>query len=221
VLLKGNQMRTSNVQRRTSNVEVNANFYSALRRLTFNVKPSTFVFLFAIAFTALAAPAQEAPPSAHHPLPSLFQWEAAGARRDPIQSINHHMGHIVDDLSDQKTDLPVQTQQKQVVSELDVLIKQMEEQMKSGNGGGNPNPTKPMQKSVLAKGPGGSGPLHDARAGTHQWGELSAKDREQITQSQTQGFPPGYEAVLSSYYNRLAQEKVASESNTQGPTTRP
>ena len=50
--------------------------------------------------------------------------------------------------------------------------------------------------------------MHDARAGTHQWGELSAKEREQITQSQTEGFPPGYEAVLSSYYNRLAQEKV-------------
>jgi hypothetical protein len=131
------------------------------------------------------------------------------------------MGHIVDDLSDQKTDLPVQTKQKEVVGELDTIIKQLEEQMKSGNGGGNPNPTKPMTKSILAKGPGGSGPLHDPRAGTHQWGDLSPKEREQITQSQTEGFPPGYEAVLSSYYNRLAQEKVASESNEQGPTTRP
>ncbi len=132
------------------------------------------------------------------------------------------MGKIVDDLTVQKTDLPVQTKQKQVVGELDTIIKQMEEQMKSGSGGGgNPNPTKPMPKSVLAKGPGGSGPLHDPRAGTKQWGDLSPKEREQITQSQTEGFPPGYEAVLSSYYNRLAQEKVGSDSAVEGPTTKP
>jgi hypothetical protein len=179
------------------------------------------MFAFSVFLLPAITPAQEAPSPAHHPLPSLLQWEAGGAKRDPIQSINHHMGHIVDDLSDQKTDMPVQTKQKAVVSELDTIIKQMEEQMQSGNGGGNPNPTKPMQKSILAKGPGGSGPLHDARAGTHQWGELSAKEREQITQSQTEGFPPGYEAVLSSYYNRLAQEKVVTESNVEGPTTRP
>ena len=115
----------------------------------------------------------------------------------------------------------MQTKQKQVVGELDTLIKDMEAKMKSGNGGGNPNPTQPMQKSVLAKGPGGSGPLHDPRAGTKKWGDLTPKEREQITQSQTEGFPPGYETVLSSYYNRLAQEKVGTDNATDGPTTKP
>jgi hypothetical protein len=93
---------------------------------------------------------------------------------------------------------------------------------KSGSGGNNPSPSKPMPKSILAKGPGGSGPLHDPKSGTKQWGDLSPKEREQITQSQTEGFPPGYESVLSSYYNRLAQEKVgADNSAVEGPTTRP
>jgi hypothetical protein len=225
---RGDQMkteiRTLNVELRTSNFEVNTNAASSLRRSKFDVQRSKFdvqrsTFAFALIFlSAKLALAQTAP---HHPLPSLLQWEAAGARMDPIQSIDHHMGHIVDDLSDQKTDLPVQTKQKQVVGELDTLIKQMEAQMKSGSGGGNPNPTQPMQKSVLAKGPGGSGPLHDPRSGTKQWGDLSPKEREQITQSQTEGFPAGYEAVLSSYYNRLAQEKVSSETPVEGPTTKP
>jgi hypothetical protein len=167
------------------------------------------------------ATADDATPP-HHPIPSLMQWEAGGARKDPIESIDHKMSYIVGDLSDQKTDQPVQTQEKKVVAELDTIIKQLEEeQKKSGSGKASANPTKPMQKSTLAKGPGGSGDLHDPRAGSKQWGSLTPKEREQIMQSQTEGFPPGYEAVLSSYYNRLAQEKVGSDSAAEGPTTRP
>jgi len=182
-------------------------------------------FLPALILICSPALAQTAPP-AHHALPSLLLWHAQGAPKDPIQSIDHHMGFIVDDLSDQKTDLPVQTKQKQVVGELDTIIKQLEEEMKkAGSGGGNPNPSKPMPKSVLAKGPGGSGPLHDPRDGTKKWGDLTPKEREQITQSQTEGFPPGYEAVLSSYYNRLAQEKASvdapANAPVEGPTTQP
>jgi hypothetical protein len=178
------------------------------------------VFILA-AMLADQARADDASPS-HHALPSLMQWEAAGARKDPIESIDHKMGFIVGDLSNQKTDQPVQTQEKKVVGELDTIIKQLEEeQKKSSNGKAGPNPTKPMQKSTLAKGPGGSGRLHDPKAGSKQWGDLTPKEREQIMQSQTEGFPPGYEAVLSSYYNRLAQEKVGSESATERPTTQP
>jgi hypothetical protein len=164
-------------------------------------------------------PAAEPP---YRPLPSLFQWEVAGAPKDPIQTINRHLGRISGELADAKTDQPVQTQQKKVIGDLDAVIKQIEEQMKQGgNGGANPNPTSPMQKSVLAGGPGGSGPLHDPKAGIKPWGDLSPKEREQILQSQTEGFPPGYESVLSSYFNRLAQEKVNSESNGESATTKP
>src|ERR1700749_3903709 len=74
--------------------------------------------------------AQDAP-KPHRPLPSILQWEASGAQRDPLMGIDHHMGNIVDDLTDEKTDQPVQSQQKQVVADLDVMIKQLEEQMKS------------------------------------------------------------------------------------------
>jgi hypothetical protein len=187
----------------------------------------------AILFVAMGsiALADDAPAKPYHPLPSLYNWEAAGAPKDPIGSIDRHVGRIVGELAEAKTDLPVQYQQKKVVSELDTIIKQLEEQMKAGGGSGsNPNPTSPMQKSILAGGPGGSGPLHDPKAGSHAWGDLPAKEREQILQSQTEGFPPGYEQVLSSYYNRLAQEKVSSDNSggpspsapaANGPTTQP
>jgi hypothetical protein len=190
---------------------------------------SSFGRMFIIALciaapTALASDpdAPDAPEKPYRPLPSLFQWEVAGAPKDPIQTINRHLGRITGELADAKTNEPVQTQQKKAVADLDSVIKQLEDEMKQGGGSGsNPNPTKPMQKSILAGGPGGSGPLHDPKAGIKPWGDLSPKEREQIMQSQTEGFPAGYESVLSSYFNRLAQEKVNSEGNGEPATTQP
>ena len=126
-------------------------------------------------------------------------------------------------LGDGQTDGRVQDPQRSATADLDGIIKQLEAQAKGGGSGANPNPTKPLNKSVITGGPGGSGPLHDARAGTRVWGQLPAHDREQITQSQTEGFPAGYESVLASYYGRLAQEQVAGDAAdpAQGPTTRP
>jgi hypothetical protein len=188
---------------------------------------SGFCQALAIAICALPVLASDpdspdAPEKPYRPLPSLFQWEVAGAPKDPIQTINRHLGQISGELADAKTDQPVQTQQKKAIGDLDAIIKQIEEQMKQGSGSGsNPNPTRPMQKSILAGGPGGSGPLHDPKAGIKPWGDLSPKEREQVLQSQTEGFPPGYESVLSSYFNRLAQEKVTSESSGEPATTQP
>jgi hypothetical protein len=210
--------RTSNAERRTPNAEwKQARVSLSLERWALNVGRWTFAFALIGSSIAVAdAPVQ------HRPLPSLMQWEAGGAQKDPIMSIDHKMGHIVDDLSEQKTDQPVQSQQKQVIADLDTIIKQMEQQQKSGTST-KKNGRKPAEKSTLAKGPGGQGPLHDPKAGTQDWAKLSAKEREQITQSQTEGFPPGYEAVLSSYYSRLAAEKVADEGGAApaGPTTQP
>ena len=158
------------------------------------------------------------------PYPSVLKWVAAGGPKDAVESISVHMGDIVGDLGDGHTEQPVQEKQKHVVGELDALIKQLEQQCKSGSGGGNPNPTKPMAKSQLAGGPGGSGPLHDPLAGGKNFATLPPKEREQVLQSRTEGFPPGYEAVLASYYARLAAEQVNNAEavdKPSGPTTRP
>jgi hypothetical protein len=69
----------------------------------------------------------------------------------------------------------------------------------------------------------------DPKAGEKQWGNLPPKQREQILQSKTDGFPPGYEAMLQSYYQRLAREQMAdsekpagnSTNNTTPPSTQP
>lgn len=55
----------------------------------------------------------------------------------------------------------------------------------------------------------------DPKQGDKNWANLPAKQREQILQSQTEGFPPGYERILQSYYQRLSEEKVSFEAPPQ------
>jgi len=162
----------------------------------------------------------------------------SGGGGDPIGPLADQMDDIGHDLGHLQTGPPVQTKEKSVVASLDELIKELEKQTSGGGTGSNPNPTNPAQRSTLAKGPGGQGPLHDPHAGTRVWGQLPPKQREQILQSQTEGFPPGYESVLSSYYSQLAHGQTgpdaggsdAGGSNTGntnaggaplGPTTQP
>jgi hypothetical protein len=181
-------------------------------------------FLLPIAMLSLAVPAfaDDAAPSdapAHHS-PDLLNWLSSGVQKNPMEATRLHASVATNGLSDDQTGPEVQEKQKQVVAGLDAMIKELEDEerkKKMGNGGSNPNPQKPMAKSVLAKGPGGSGPLHDSRGGIGAMGKLDEKQRDQIQQSQTQGFPPGYDSVLANYYARLAQEQAPSDSKTADP----
>jgi len=141
---------------------------------------------------------------------------------DPIAPLADRMGDVVSDLSALKTNQPTQAKEQQIVSTLDDLIAELQKPG-TGSGGGNPNPTRPMARSQLTGGPGGSGPLHDPRSGTQEWTDLPPKERQQIMQSRTEGFPPGYESVLANYYTRLAQNQGAAVpgASDPGPTTEP
>ena len=155
-------------------------------------------------------------PFPHDGTPGSMLTQVLKARdEDPLRYVASDMGVIVTDLSALKTDKPVQTKQERVVSRLDELIAMLEKACKGGSGGG-PNPTKPLNDSILAKGPGGQGEMIDPKQGDKQWASLPAKQRDQILQSQTEGFPPGYERILQSYYQRLSEEKVAGDAAPAG-----
>jgi hypothetical protein len=160
---------------------------------------------------------------------SMLHQAVAGRDADPLRYLAHDMKDIYGDLSATKTDKPVQDKQQKVVDRLNQLIAMLEQQ-KSGLGrSSSRNPTKPRPDSVISQGPGGQGPMIDPKAGEKQWGNLPPKQREQILQSKTDGFPPGYEAMLQSYYQRLAREQMAdsekpagnSTNNTTPPSTQP
>src|SRR5438552_878576 len=127
---------------------------------------------------------------------------------DPLRFLAGDMRGIVGDLSRYQTNQPVQAKEQLVVGELDYLIKLLEKQCSGSGSGSSLNPSKPRADSVLANGPGGINDLHDPKAGEKMWGNLPPKLREQILQSKTDGFPPGYEALLQSYYRRLASEQI-------------
>jgi len=159
---------------------------------------------------------------------SMLHQALAGRDADPLRYLAHDMKDIYGDLSATRTDKPVQEKQEKVVDRLNQLIAMLEKQ-KSGLGrSSSRNPTKPRADSVIANGPGGQGPMIDPKAGDKQWGSLPPKQREQILQSKTDGFPAGYEAMLQSYYQRLAREQMADEkpaantnTNTPPPSTQP
>jgi len=188
----------------------------------------SFAIFVSLALIARAEdPAPEATAKLRHGLrmkliPPPAPKPAANAD-DPLADITNKMTDIVGDLAGLKTDQPVQEKQQKVIGQLDEIIAMIEKQKsKSGNGGGN-NPTKPMQDSMIAKGPGGIGELRDPKSGTHNINKLPARQRDAILQSKTEGFPPGYESLLQSYYQRLAQEKVGDDSpnpKPANPTTR-
>jgi hypothetical protein len=120
------------------------------------------------------------------------------------------MGLVVSDLAVPLTHRPVQVRQEKIVSELDKLIAALEQACKGGGGSGA-NPTRPLADSKIVGGPGGSGDMIDPKQGEKQWGNLPPRQREMIMQSATEGFPPGYEAILQSYFRRLAQEQTADD----------
>ena len=160
---------------------------------------------------AAAAARKPRVPFPHDGTPGSILTKLTQARdEDPLRFVAADMGVIVTDLSSLKTDKPVQTKQEKVVARLDELIVALEKACKGGGGGG-PNPTRPLNDSVLAKGPGGQGEMIDPKQGDKQWASLPPKQRDQILQSQTEGFPPGYERILQSYYQRLSEEKVTSD----------
>jgi hypothetical protein len=181
--------------------------------------------LLAIATAALASvtatppsPAKPADPARELKLQMGFLPEAPQPRArpaDPLEPISNHMTDVVSDLSDLKTDEPVQVKQKQVVTDLDAIIEEMNKAC-NGSGSSCANPTRPLANTKIIGGPGGQGEMHDGKGGDNQWGQLPDKERDQILQAGNEGFPPGYEKVLAGYYQRLSQEKVADEAGDDG-----
>lgn len=137
---------------------------------------------------------------------------------DPLRFISRDMNSVAADLSELQTGKPVQAKEQQVVAQLDDVIKMLEASCKKSGTGGSLNPSKPMTDSKLGGGPGGIHELTDPKASEKVWGNLSPKQREQILQSKTDGFPAGYESLLQSYYKRLAAEQVNEERPSSPPS---
>ena len=137
--------------------------------------------------------------------PKLLASGKGKSDDDPLRAIFQRMSSVHHDLSELKIDEPVQTKERQVVRSLDELIAALERHC-SGLGKGNV-PNGGRKDSIIVKGDPTMGDLHGVDPNARQWSQLPAKVRGEILQSKTEGFPPGYEGLLQSYYRQLADEK--------------
>lgn len=143
---------------------------------------------------------------------------------DRFKTIAGDMGEATNFLTKFNTSQPVQPQQAAIIGQLDFLIEELEKQKKSAKAGFSPSPSNPLPDSAISKGNLQQGPGNEPGVSSRLWGQLPPKERERILQSQNEGFPAGYESILSSYYRRLAQESVTAEpaaGAAPAPTTQP
>lgn len=161
----------------------------------------------AAAKRADAARSQEIPASGTTKSARLQRLQAVvdsrGWLKDPFRHLQSDMVDVIEDLAEGETKFPAEVSEPKIISRLDTLIELLEKQCNGGRGGAG---GRPLQRSVLAGGPGGQGALNAPRNSQRKWAELTAKERERILQSRTEGFPPGYEEILGEYFRRLAAE---------------
>lgn len=133
----------------------------------------------------------------------------------PMTGIAIKMGRVVRDLQETQTGEPVQVRQQGIVRDLDALIAELEKECAAcRNGMKRNNPSNPLADSTIGKGSGGIGNLTDPGATQKDWANLSARERDRILQSMSEGFPPEYRTVLERYYRRLAEETAAEPTPT-------
>ena len=136
------------------------------------------------------------------------------------------MTHVAGDLAKTVTGQPVQTEQKEIVKDLDDLIAALEKQCANCKGNMVRNdPTRPAKESTLRQGTGGVGIMGNPKQGEKDWAKISPRERDRILQSMSEGFPPEYRLVLERYYRRLAEEKTVapgadrSQTDAKAPAT--
>ncbi len=132
-----------------------------------------------------------------------------------MAAISYKMGGVAGDLSKKETGATVQRQEKRIVGDLDLLIAALEKECQNCKGNKAPNnPKKPANDSMIHGGTGDIGDLVDKGQSEKDWAKLSARERDRILQSMSEGFPPEYRTVLERYYRRLADEKSATSGGT-------
>jgi tetratricopeptide (TPR) repeat protein len=131
-------------------------------------------------------------------------------RDSRLHSLADRMKKVGRELRKQKTDEPVQTEQLDMVEELQELI-EMYEELERQTGGppsGNSNPSGPATQSALTEGEGRIGNLEKRVSLADRWGEMKDQDRKEIESAIQNDLPPQYRRMLEEYYKKLGTGAV-------------
>lgn len=153
-------------------------------------------------------------PRRYAKLARLMQADLEPLKTDSLDEISRIMDNIQVTLGHGRAGKQVRSEEEEVISKLDKLIKKLEDQANSAAAaaaasGGNPSsgPSQPMQDSmpVEQKGPGNVNPK-DLGTNT-DWGNLPPKEREEALQQLGRDLPSHYRDVIEEYFRKLAREK--------------
>lgn len=148
----------------------------------------------------------------------LMAFDMQGWREKDLGEIARKMDNIERRLDLSRGGPATQKIQKDVISRLDEIIKQLENenngdaQCNSGNcpNGGKPGntagpPNSPQKDSYGGKntGPGNVDPKKFDTL-VKQWGKLPEKERAKAMQDMTREMPPKYREIIESYFRKLA-----------------
>ena len=122
-----------------------------------------------------------------------------------LHNLADRMKKVTRDLKKQKTNDPIQVEQKEMTEELQELIEMYEEQEQQSSGppNGNGPSNAPANQSSLTEGEGRVGNLEKRVSLNDRWGDMKDKDRKEIESAVQNNLPPQYRKLLEEYYKKL------------------
>ena len=139
----------------------------------------------------------------------LMQQDLQALEDDTLDHIARRMDDIRRRLDLGRAGKKVRQIEDGVIESLDKLIKKLEEQQQqqgSGSSGDNLRSSNPAPDSQIIGGKG-RGEVTKRRIGAESgWGDLPAKEREEVLQQIGRDFPSHYRDVIQEYFRRLAAE---------------
>ncbi len=164
-------------------------------------------------------------------LDQLREGEDLGEKSpDPFLTVSRRMRTVEERISQKDTAEATQRLQRQIVSDLALLVEQAKQQC-SGGPCNNPGAAKPGGKPGGSKKGGtgdNAGTKRSAKESTERigksavaeaelaalktmlkevWGQLPPKLREQMQSGMAEQFLPQYETLIEAYYKRLAEDR--------------
>lgn len=131
--------------------------------------------------------------------------ELRGQRDNPLHGLADGMKKVGRDLGKQRTGKPTQEEQQTLLTRLEELIEQFEEQERQSGGSpsGNGPSQAPATHSALPEGEATVGNLNPVRGVADRWGDMKDADRKKIEAEVQNNLPPEYRKLLEEYYKKL------------------
>ncbi len=123
----------------------------------------------------------------------------------PLHQIADEMKGVGRNLRRGKTDKPVQTDQLEIVEQLQKIIEELEEQEKqsSGPASGNSKSNNPASQSALPGGQHRIGNLQDAPKVAKRWGDYKDRERKAIEADVQTRLSGPWKKMVEEYYKKL------------------